>query len=95
MTLTTLLCPKCRNEMRTYERNGINIDQCTECRGVFLDRGELEHLLDAETAFNPGSGAAEGSDPVFHNEQPSGHRGSRRGRSPKKRRESFLSELFD
>ena len=43
-----LTCPKCRGEMRTYERNGILIDQCEECRGIFLDRGELEQLLDAE-----------------------------------------------
>lgn len=43
-----LICPKCRGEMRTYERNGIVIDQCEECRGIFLDRGELEQLLDAE-----------------------------------------------
>ena len=41
-----LICPKCRGEMRTYERNGILIDQCEECRGIFLDRGELEQLLD-------------------------------------------------
>jgi Zn-finger nucleic acid-binding protein len=34
--------------MRTYERSGVVIDQCTECRGVFLDRGELERLMDAE-----------------------------------------------
>lgn len=34
--------------MRTYERNGVVIDQCEECRGVFLDRGEPEQLLDAE-----------------------------------------------
>ena len=45
---TILTCPKCRGEMRTYERNGILIDQCEECRGIFLDRGELEQLLDAE-----------------------------------------------
>ena len=33
--------------MRTYERNGVHVDQCTECRGIFLDRGELEKLVDA------------------------------------------------
>jgi Zn-finger nucleic acid-binding protein len=44
----TLTCPKCAGEMRRYERNGVVIDQCTECRGIFLDRGELEHLVDAE-----------------------------------------------
>jgi Zn-finger nucleic acid-binding protein len=34
--------------MRNYERNGVVVDQCTECRGLFLDRGELERLVDAE-----------------------------------------------
>ena len=47
-----LVCPKCQGAMRTYERNGIQIDQCTECRGVFLDRGELERLVDAEAAYS-------------------------------------------
>ena len=38
--------------MRSYERSGITVDQCSECRGIFLDRGELERLVDAETAFH-------------------------------------------
>ena len=46
-----MTCPKCANAMRSYERNGIVVDQCTTCRGVFLDRGELERLVDAESAF--------------------------------------------
>ena len=45
---TELTCPKCHGAMRSYERNGIQIDQCTECRGVFLDRGELEQIAAAE-----------------------------------------------
>jgi Zn-finger nucleic acid-binding protein len=44
----TLVCPKCGSEMRSYERNGIVVDQCTGCKGIFLDRGELERLIDAE-----------------------------------------------
>jgi Zn-finger nucleic acid-binding protein len=50
MNLTALACPKCGAEMRTYERSGIHVDQCGECRGIFLDRGELERLMDAEAA---------------------------------------------
>lgn len=50
--METLTCPKCRGSMRTYERSGVTVDQCTECRGIFLDRGELEKLVDAEIAFN-------------------------------------------
>ncbi len=52
---TSLVCPKCQCAMRTYERSGIVIDQCTECRGIFLDRGELERLMDAEMAATGGA----------------------------------------
>ena len=44
--------------MRTYERNGVHVDQCAECRGIFLDRGELERLVDAETAWHGSPAAA-------------------------------------
>jgi hypothetical protein len=40
--------------MRTYERNGVHVDQCSDCRGIFLDRGELERLIDAENAWHVG-----------------------------------------
>jgi len=38
--------------MRVYERSGVTVDQCTECRGIFLDRGELEKLFEAEANWN-------------------------------------------
>ncbi|MBB3674951.1 zf-TFIIB domain-containing protein [Modestobacter versicolor] len=41
--------------MRTYERNGVHVDQCADCRGIFLDRGELERLVDAENAWHGGA----------------------------------------
>src|SRR5918998_6948526 len=50
--MENLTCPKCRGSMRTYERSGVTVDQCTECRGIFLDRGELEKLVDAEIVLN-------------------------------------------
>ncbi len=50
-----MTCPKCHAKMRQFERNGVTIDQCTECRGIFLDRGELEHLIDADAKFNAGN----------------------------------------
>ena len=37
-------CPRCRGNMRTYDRNGVHIEQCEKCRGIFLDYGELEVL---------------------------------------------------
>ncbi len=44
----TLQCPKCHAMMRTYNRNGIQIEQCDGCRGIFLDYGELEALTRLE-----------------------------------------------
>lgn len=44
-------CPKCSGPMRTYNRNGVHIEQCDSCRGVFLDFGELENLLQLENRF--------------------------------------------
>lgn len=43
-----LRCPKCGGTMRTYERNGIHLEQCDTCRGIFLDFGELEALTQLE-----------------------------------------------
>ena len=57
--MAELECPKCGNPWRTLERSGLMVDQCTGCRGVFLDRGELERLIDAENAYYerfPGGG---------------------------------------
>lgn len=41
--------------MRTYERNGVTVEQCDSCRGIFLDFGELEALtrLEAQMAAPP------------------------------------------
>jgi Zn-finger nucleic acid-binding protein len=50
--MSTLTCPKCTSEMRSYERNRVHVDQCTGCGGLFLDRGELEALVAAENAWH-------------------------------------------
>jgi len=72
-----LTCPKCHGQMRTYERNGVHVDQCTECRGIFLDRGELDRLIDAENAWHGGAAAAEPrNDPDRHDrDRDDRHRG--------------------
>ncbi|MFI7124511.1 zf-TFIIB domain-containing protein [Nonomuraea sp. NPDC050153] len=61
-------CPKCRGNMRTYERNGVHIEQCDNCRGIFLDYGELETLTRMETQYHtapppPAAGPAWGAPP--------------------------------
>ncbi|MBY0493851.1 MAG: zf-TFIIB domain-containing protein [Cyanobacteria bacterium] len=54
--MADLQCPKCQAVMRSYERNGITVDQCTGCSGIFLDRGELERLIQAEDVHYSGGG---------------------------------------
>lgn len=49
--LTPVLCPKCGSQMLPVPRFGVEIDQCTGCGGIFLDRGELEQLAQAEAKF--------------------------------------------
>ena len=48
MTTRDLVCPKCSGRMGSYERSGIVVDQCQDCRGIFLDKGELERMVDTE-----------------------------------------------
>jgi uncharacterized protein len=55
--MSELICPKCHGTMRQYERGGVTIDQCTDCRGIFLDRGELERMVDAENRWHGGQSA--------------------------------------
>lgn len=44
-------CPKCQAPLRTHRRNGVTIEQCTKCHGMFLDAGEFELLVAAERSF--------------------------------------------
>jgi Zn-finger nucleic acid-binding protein len=81
----SLICPKCRGTMDSYERNGVAVDQCADCRGLFLDRGELERLVDAERAWG-GVTAQQSAQPVQYQHH---------GKPHYKKRKSFLSELFD
>lgn len=93
-----LTCPKCQAAMRTYERNRVTIEQCTDCRGIFLDRGELEQLMDAEAAYNQAAPPA-GPPPPAGYGYGGGHHGSGQHGSGygghQKRRKGFLGELFD
>jgi Zn-finger nucleic acid-binding protein len=92
-----LLCPKCHNVMSRYERNGVHVDHCGECGGLFLDRGELEHLIQAEaTYYTPAAGAPQ----TRFVGAPHGYRPDRdpdryEGRTRKRRSRGFLEDLLD
>ena len=46
-----MTCPRCTNELRAQNKDGIEIDVCRQCGGVWLDRGELDRLTDAENRY--------------------------------------------
>ncbi len=80
--------------MRSYERSGITLEQCAECRGIFLDRGELERLTQAETAWHGGGHPQQQQSHQSHSSH--GHDSyGYGGHQYKKKHKHFLEELFD
>ena len=85
-----MACPIDGSTLVMSERSGIEIDYCPTCRGVWLDRGELDKIIErsaAEPAVRFAS-AAPGHDARRHHDDDRHH-------AHGKRRKSFLSELFD
>ena len=94
--------------MRTVDKNGVHIEQCDGCRGIFLDHGELERIAGAESAYygspppyqSPGGrrGYADSPRP-YYADSPRPHRGGYYEDSPRHyrghRKRSFLENLFD
>lgn len=93
-----MTCPVDGATLVMSERQGIEIDYCPTCRGVWLDRGELDKILERSAqpvpapqpaAPPPAAGQPWGSPP------PQQHYGHGYHGKPHKRRKSFLEELFD
>jgi Zn-finger nucleic acid-binding protein len=89
-------CPACRVSLVMSERQGVEIDYCPQCRGVWLDRGELDKILERSAAelsprppAPPPSGY--GGDPREYRDRDH----DRHDYKHHKRRKSFLEELFD
>ncbi len=96
-------CPVDNETLVMADRNGVEIDYCPKCRGVWLDRGELDKII--ERGMGGASAApvaAPATRPVFEAEPQRPHSGGHRRddddddyRHKKRRKESFLGELFD
>ena len=95
-------CPVDGTTLVMSERSGIEIDYCPTCRGVWLDRGELDKIIERnaqagmqaapapQQAPPPPSGSPWGTSPPQQQFPGHGYHGK-----PHKRRKSFLEELFD
>ena len=86
-------CPSCTDTALVMsDRQGVEIDYCPQCRGVWLDRGELDKLIErsATMAQTPVSNAARRSQPQFVDSDYE-HGGGQQGN----RKKSWLSNIFD
>ncbi len=85
-------CPVCDNvNLIMSERQGVEIDYCPVCRGIWLDRGELDKIIDKSS--QPATQAKPNDD---HGYKQRGYESSYDNQHyKKKKKESFLSELFD
>ena len=101
-----MLCPVDQTQLTMTERQGVEIDYCPRCRGVWLDRGELDKLVERAATAQAGYAQApypaapyperrdyDDDDDDRHRYGPGGHGGYYGHR--RKRRESWLGDLFD
>ena len=87
-------CPTCKVPLVMSDRQGVEIDYCPQCRGVWLDRGELDKIIERNQSADvspspqpdPGRGYAQHS---------YGDRNHNHRHGYPKRKKSFLEELFD
>jgi Zn-finger nucleic acid-binding protein len=95
-------CPLDAAQLVMSDRQGIEIDYCPTCRGVWLDRGELDKIIERNAAETERRRDGPRSDDRGSNssrdqyDDDDDRRGAMTGRTTKKRkREGFLSELFE
>lgn len=94
-------CPSCNETLLMAERQGIEIDYCPKCRGVWLDKGELDKIIeksiDQEAPDqNQDRENRNYNDPASQDDYGGGgHYGSKHGGYNKHGRKGFLGNLFD
>lgn len=91
-------CPACKDDitLSMSERNGIEIDYCPSCRGVWLDRGELDKII--EKSLNKNSSREPAREPIRERIPETIHHDPvlhKKDYYKHKRKKSFLEELFD
>jgi Zn-finger nucleic acid-binding protein len=93
-------CPTCESSVLVMsERQGVEIDYCPQCRGVWLDRGELDKLLERAatqaSAQLPPQGSQHRSDRYQDSTYPKQYEHPNAGHKKYHYQKSWLSEIFD
>ncbi len=90
-------CPHCKTtKLNLSERQGIEIDYCPDCRGVWLDRGELDKIIERSQQVSRQEPEYQGSPPHERNGSRDYERDGDKYKDRKPyRKKTFLEELFD
>jgi uncharacterized protein len=90
-------CPVCQVALVMSERQGVEIDYCPQCRGVWLDRGELDKILErsAQAAPPPAPQPQQPGPEPYYDRSHGYEHAQPWGQGHRKRKKSFLEELFD
>lgn len=87
-------CPIDGTQLVISDRSGVEIDYCPQCRGVWLDRGELDKIIERSTAYAPPPPPQTRAAPERGFADDRGYDDDH-GRGRKKKRGGFLEDLFD
>ena len=97
-------CPVCKDvTLLMTEKKGVEIDSCPECRGIWLDRGELDKLIEKEESYNKeyyGNASKKDydehyNDKHYHNDDYYDRDYKNDKYRHKRKKESFMGEIFD
>ncbi len=100
-------CPNCEELLVMTERQGVEIDYCPKCRGVWLDKGELDKIIEKSTASesnqqlnqNDEKRSQRQNDDDDDDDEDGGffnrNRGKNNNANPNRRKGGFLGNLFD
>ena len=93
-----MLCPSCRVDLTIADRQGVEVDYCPQCRGVWLERGELDKIVERAAALTPGrhyAGELESARDWGRRYDDDDDDRYEHGRYRGKRRRGWLGEIFD
>ena len=90
-------CPSCSTELKMSERQGIEIDYCPQCRGVWLDRGELDKIIERSASESNNPPQRHDNDRQYEKEKyDKEHKHYEDDKYYKgRKRKSFLGDMFD
>ena len=88
-------CPHCNINLAMSNKQGVEIDYCPECRGIWLDRGELEKIIERSTQDYGPSHRSQAYNNDHHYEKSYNHGHNDHHGDKRYRKKSFLEDIFD